>query len=80
MIETLYSTNTKARKIQLLNELNNMKKNSLSVNDYALEIKEVVDALWSIGAPLEADDLVFAMLNGLNDEKWIPFSTSINVW
>ena len=50
-LKRMYSTNTKARKIQLKNELNNMKKNNLSVNDYVLKIKEVSDALGSIGAP-----------------------------
>ena len=63
-LERLYSTNTKARKIQLKNKLNNMKKNNLSVNDYVLKIKEVADALGSIGAPPKNDDLVFAKLNG----------------
>ena len=38
-LERLYSTNTKARKIQLKNELNNMKKNNLSINDYVPKIK-----------------------------------------
>ena len=56
-LKRLYNTNTNARKIQLKNELNNMKKNNLSVNDYLLKIKEVSDALGSIGAPLEDDDL-----------------------
>ena len=79
MLERLYSTNTKARKIQLKNELNNMKKSNLSVNDYVLKIKEVADALGSIGATPKDDDVVFAVLNGLNDEKWKPFSTSIYV-
>ena len=78
-LEKLYSTNTKARKIQLKNELNNMKKNNLSVNDYVLKIKEVADALGSIGAPPEDDDLVSAVLNGLNDDKWKAFSTSVYV-
>ncbi|NHV87592.1 hypothetical protein, partial [Escherichia coli] len=45
MLERLYSTNTKAMKIQHKNELNNMKKNNMSVNDYMLKIKEVADAL-----------------------------------
>ena len=56
-----------------------MKKNNLSVNDYVLKIKEVLDALGSIGAPPEDDDLVFVVLNGLNDEKWKPFATSVYV-
>ena len=78
-LEKLYITNTKARNIELKNELNNMKKNNLSINVYVLKIKEVADALGSIGAPPEDDDLVFAVLNALNDEKWKYFSTSLYV-
>ena len=80
-LERLYSTNTRARKIQLKNELNNMKKDrSMAVNDYVLKIKEVSDLLGSIGAPTDDDDLVFAVLNGLkDDDKWKPFATSVYV-
>ena len=56
-----------------------MKKNNLSINDYVLKIKEVADALGSVGASLEDDDLVSALLNGLNDEKWKYFSTFVYV-
>ena len=38
-LERLYNTNTKGRNIQLENELNNMKKNNLSVNYYIFKIK-----------------------------------------
>ncbi|MCO5576313.1 hypothetical protein L7F22_030122 [Adiantum nelumboides] len=78
-LERLCSINTKAKKIQLKNELNNMKKNNLSINDYVLKIKEVADALGFIGATPEDDDLVFAVLNGSNDERWKAFSTSVYV-
>ena len=82
-LKRLYSTNTKARKIQLKNELNNLKKNNLSINDYVLKIKEVSDALGSIGAPPEDDNLddnlVSAILNGLNDDKWKAFATFVYV-
>ena len=78
-LKRLYITNTKARKIQLKNELNNMKKNNMLVNDYVLKIKEVLDALGSIGATPEDDNLVSAILNGLNDEKWKAFTTSVYV-
>ena len=41
-LERLYTSNTKPRKIQLKNELNNMKKTrSISVNDYIPKIKEI---------------------------------------
>ena len=33
----------------------------------------------SIGAPPEDDDLVSAVLNGLNDDKWKAFATSVYV-
>ena len=69
-LERLYTSNTKPRKIQLKNELNNMKKtSSISVNDYILKIKEISDALGSIGEQVEDDDLVLAALNGLKDNK-----------
>ena len=54
-----------------------MKKNNLSINDYVLKIKEVLDALESFGAPPKNDDLMSVVLNGLNDDKWKAFSTSI---
>ena len=79
-LEKLYHTNTKTRKIQLKNELNNMKKvESTSVNDYLLKIKEIADALGSIGAQPNDDDVVPTTLNGLKDEKQKSFSTSIYV-
>ena len=52
----------------------------MSVNDYVLKIKAVSEALGSIGAPTEDDDLVSAVLNGLkHDENWKAFATSVNV-
>ena len=62
-LDKLYTTNTRARKIQLKNELNNMKKSrGMSINDYVLKIKEVEDALGSIGASVDDDDLVSIVL------------------
>ena len=80
-LDKLYTTNMRARKIQLKNELNNMKKGQgMSINEYVLKIKEVADALGSIGASVDDDDLVSIVLNGLADEKkWKPFATSVYV-
>ncbi|MCO5579973.1 hypothetical protein L7F22_033840 [Adiantum nelumboides] len=50
--------NTKARKIQLKNELNTVKKENLSINDYTLKIKGIVESLASIGVQVEDDDKV----------------------
>ena len=52
----------------------------MSVNNYVLKIKELADALGSIGSPPDDDDLVSAVLNGLaDDDKWKPFATSVYV-
>ena len=50
------------------------------MNDYVLKIKEVFNALGSIGAPTDDDDLVSAVLNGLmDDDKWNLFATFVYV-
>ncbi|MCO5586824.1 hypothetical protein L7F22_040768 [Adiantum nelumboides] len=59
------TTNTKARKIQLKNELNTVKKENLSINDYTLKIKGIVESLASIGVQVEDDDKVEVCLRGL---------------
>ena len=80
-LNKLYTTNMRARKIQLKKKLNNMKKGQgMSINNYVLKIKEVADALGSIGASIDDDDLVSIILNGLaDDKKWKPFATSVYV-
>ncbi|MCO5612344.1 hypothetical protein L7F22_066611 [Adiantum nelumboides] len=50
------ATNTRARKIQLKNELNTIKKGDLSVNDYTLKIKALCESLSSIGVAVDDDD------------------------
>ena len=58
-----------------------MKKNPLmSVNDYVLKIKDLIDVLASIGSPVDNDDKVVFCLSGLrDDDKWNSFITSIYV-
>ena len=59
---------TKAKKFQLKLELNQVKRNKLSINDYALKIKSIVEALRSIKVAVENDDIVCACLDGLGEE------------
>ncbi|MCO5559178.1 hypothetical protein L7F22_012772 [Adiantum nelumboides] len=61
------ATNTRARKIQLKNELNTIKKGDLSVNDYTLKIKALCESLYSIGVAVDDDDKVKACLRGLGN-------------
>ena len=56
-------TSTKARKKQLKSELNNLRKSpSITINDYILWVKELADALGSIGSILDDDDLITYVL------------------
>ena len=64
----MFETNTKSRKLQLKSELNNIKRGNLSINDYSLKIKSIVEALGSIKVSIEDDDLVGACLDGLGDQ------------
>jgi hypothetical protein len=76
-LENPYTSTTKARKIQLKNEL---KSPQVTMNDYVLKLKDISDALSSIGSHVDDDDLVAFCLNGLRgDYKWKLFITSIYV-
>ncbi|MCO5590791.1 hypothetical protein L7F22_044766 [Adiantum nelumboides] len=67
---------TRARKIQLKNELNTIKKGDQSVNDYTLKIKSLCESLSSIGVAVDDDDKVEACVHGLGNE-YKEFKTSI---
>jgi hypothetical protein len=64
----MYITNTKARKMQLKQELHNLQKNKMNINDYSTKVKNLIDALASIGAPIDDEDLVAVTLNGLGKD------------
>jgi hypothetical protein len=64
----MYSTNTQARKMQLKQKLHNLQKNKININDYSTRVKNLADALASIGAPVDDEDLVPMTLNGLGKD------------
>jgi len=61
----MYSTNTQACKMQLKQELHNLQKNKMNISDYFTEVKNLVDAITSIGTHVDDEDLVAITLNGL---------------
>ena len=76
----MFTVNTKARKIQLKQELNTLKKGTMTVNEYVLKVRSIADALAAIDAMPDDDDLVSSTLGGLNNEKaWKSFVTSVYV-
>jgi len=74
----MYSTNTQARKMQLKQELHNLQKNKMNINDYSTKVKNFADALASIGAPIDDEDLMAVTLNGLGKD-YSQFRTSFAV-
>ena len=72
----IYETNTKARKLQLKNDFNTVSKKNLTVNEYALKIKGIVESLVSIGVAMVDDDKVEVCLRGLTP-AYKQFKTSI---
>jgi hypothetical protein len=64
----MYSTNTQARKMQLKQELHNLQKNKMNINDYSIKVKNLVNVLASIAAPVDDEDLVTVTLDGLRKD------------
>jgi len=50
----------------------------MNINDYSTKVKNLVDVLTSIGAPVDDEDLVAVTLNGLG-KNYRQFRTSIVV-
>ena len=72
MFENMFSVNIKTWKIQLKQEVNTLKKGTMTVNEYVLKVRSIADALVAIDAMPDDDDLVSSTLVGLNNEKaWI---------
>jgi flagellar basal body P-ring protein FlgI len=56
----MYSTNTQ--------ELHNLQKNKMNISDYSTKVKNLLDVLASIGAPVDDEDLMVITLNGLGKD------------
>jgi hypothetical protein len=59
----MYNTNTQTHKMQLKQELHNLQKNKMNISDYCTKVKNLTNALASIGAPIDDGDLVVVTLN-----------------
>jgi len=55
-----------------------LENKNMSINEYSLKIKGIVESLASINVSMDDDDLVNVCLNGLGKE-YKPFKTSIIV-
>jgi hypothetical protein len=54
----MYSTNGQVCKMEFNKKLHNLQKNKLSINDYPMNVKNLIDVFASIGIHVDDDDLV----------------------
>ncbi len=64
--------------MQLKQELHNLQKKKMNISDYSTKVKNLADALTSIGAPVDDENLVAVTLNGLGKD-YSQFRTSITI-
>ena len=75
-LDKMFSAQSKARISNLRRQLSNLRKGSLSSTDYFTKAVEIKDELAAIGKPIEDEELVTQILNGL-DYEYNPFVSSI---
>ena len=64
-LERNFGVQSEARVLQLKYELNTLRKESMSVEDYCIKMKTIADKLASTGSPITEKDLMLTILNGL---------------
>lgn len=74
-LERIFNTRSKSRVIQLQNQLRNLRKDNLSVDDYFARLTSMADELREAGVIIEDDELSLIALTGL-DDSYESFITS----
>ena len=64
-LKKIFAASTTARKLQLRQELNNIRQRDMSVTDYTTKVKEICDALGSINVTVDEDEMAQICLVGL---------------
>ena len=64
-LRKIFAASTMARKLQLRQELSNLRQRDLSVADYTSKIKDICDSLASIDVNIEEGEMVQVSLGGL---------------
>ncbi|KAL5732867.1 hypothetical protein ACOSQ2_032559 [Xanthoceras sorbifolium] len=77
-LESLYFQQSKARVLQLKNEMNSTKKGALTINDYILKMKGLSESLTTVGHFMVVDDVILSILGGL-EPKYNPVMVTIIV-
>ena len=64
-LKKIFATSTTAGKLQLRQELSNLRQRDLSMVDYTSKIKDICDSLASIDVHIEESEMVQVCLGGL---------------
>jgi hypothetical protein len=75
-LKKIFAASTTARKLQLRQELSNLRQRDLSVADYTLKINEICDSLASIDVNVDESEKVQICLGGLAS-KFGAFRTAV---
>ena len=75
-LKKVFAASTTARKLQLRQELSNLRQRDLSVPDYTSRIKDICDSLASIEVNIEEGEMVQIGLGGLAP-KFGAFRTAV---
>ena len=75
-LKRMFAASTTTRKLQLRQEVNNIRLEEMPVTDYTSKIKEICDALGSIDITVEEDKMVQICSRGLS-QKYGSFRTAI---
>ncbi|KAF4384398.1 hypothetical protein F8388_004631 [Cannabis sativa] len=67
-LEQRYASQSKARILQIKSQLSTIQKGNLSISDYLDKVKILADSLSVAGTPMEENDLIMHLLNGLGPE------------
>lgn len=76
-LERTYASTSRSRIIELRTELQNIRKDGLSADEYIFKLKSIVDKLASIGEPVTHNDQIIYLLHGLGPE-YNSFADTIN--
>ena len=64
-LKKIFATNTITRKLQLRQELSNVRQRDMSVADYTSKIKDIYESLASVDVNVKDDEMVQVYIIGL---------------
>ncbi|GMN67855.1 hypothetical protein TIFTF001_036919 [Ficus carica] len=76
-LERTYASTRRFRIIELRTELQNIRKDGLSADEYIFKLNSIIDKLASIGEPITHNDQIIYLLHGLGLE-YNSFADTIN--